>query len=759
MAKSRQINGVVWIVILGVFLCCRGYGQEAGSKRIYHVLLLNSYHIGHRWSDDVTQGIIETLGDESSDSIELSVEYMDTMRLADQDHLEMLAGLYSHKYSQLPIDLIIACDNNALNFVLACREQVFDNLPVVFCGINDFEPEMIAGQKNITGINQYLEVAGTIRMALKVQPGLRKMLVINDETTTGQANQLLFDKARTQFENRLTFEVVRQVNPDILFEKLGSLGPDSAVLLFKYHYDSTGRFYSEPEFVQMIRTHCRRPIYSFQEQFMEFGITGGEVLSGRLHGQAAAKLALRILRGEPADSIPVQMTSPVVEVLDYRQIVDYDLKTDKLSPHCHILNQPPSRFENYRKWIWIAFWIILVQSIYIVILLALRRKQALTQAALQVSEQALRRERDILNRILESSPNGIMLVSHTGRLSFANSQARLLLGISSDPETAIDLNHPDWETIDLEGEPVPRENRAFFQILSSGGRLYNIQHGIRRRDHSTVVVAINAAPLYNESGKIDNIIFIFEDITKQIAAAKEREKLITQLEYKNQEMEQYMYTFSHDLRSPLVSIGGYLGMMQQDIAQGAFDNISRYYQTIITALNQMNCLLDDLLALSRVGRVQSIAESVDLNDLIQEVIALVHGRLFGRQIEYRIQDHLPEVSGDRHRFIEVFQNLIDNAAKYMGNQSQPIIEIGCDVENSHYRFWVRDNGIGILPQYREKIFNLFEKLDRSTDGSGMGLAIVERIVELYGGTIWVESPGAGQGCCFYFTLPRTHSVV
>jgi len=167
----------------------------------------------------------------------------------------------------------------------------------------------------------------------------------------------------------------------------------------------------------------------------------------------------------------------------------------------------------------------------------------------------------------------------------------------------------------------------------------------------------------------------------------------------------------------------------------------------------MQNLLKDLLELSRIGRMMNEPGVVSLDALVNEAIELTDGRLQEREVSIHIEPNLPMVHGDRHRLLELIQNLIDNAAKYMGDQPEPLIEIGTKgFEDSKPIFFVRDNGIGIAPEYHEQIFGLFNKLDPKVEGTGVGLALVRRIVEFHGGRIWVESE-SGMGATFFFSLP------
>jgi signal transduction histidine kinase len=165
----------------------------------------------------------------------------------------------------------------------------------------------------------------------------------------------------------------------------------------------------------------------------------------------------------------------------------------------------------------------------------------------------------------------------------------------------------------------------------------------------------------------------------------------------------------------------------------------------------MQRLLDELLELSRIGRLMNPPQIIAFADLVQEALDIVRGRLDAGRVRVTVQPDLPPVYGDRQRLLEVLQNLLDNAAKFMGDQPEPVIEIGCREQEGKTVFFVRDNGIGIDRRFHNQVFGLFNKLDPHMEGTGVGLALVKRIIEVHGGKIWVESE-FGKGATFYFTL-------
>lgn len=249
---------------------------------------------------------------------------------------------------------------------------------------------------------------------------------------------------------------------------------------------------------------------------------------------------------------------------------------------------------------------------------------------------------------------------------------------------------------------------------------------------------------------------LFSDLQKELDQRRrselEREALLGEMEAKNAELERFTYTVSHDLKSPLITIRGFLGHLLSDAERGDLARMQDDARRISDATNRMQRLLEELLDLSRVGRLVNPPENVPFEQVAREALSLVEGRIGAGRIAVQVEANMPVVRVDRMRLIEAIQNLLDNAAKFMGTRPDPLIEIGTMFFGEELAFFVRDNGIGIEPKFHAKVFGLFDKLNPATEGTGVGLALVKRIIEVHNGRIWLESQ-AGQGTTFYFTLP------
>jgi len=239
-----------------------------------------------------------------------------------------------------------------------------------------------------------------------------------------------------------------------------------------------------------------------------------------------------------------------------------------------------------------------------------------------------------------------------------------------------------------------------------------------------------------------------EQLSQKLKTAQER------LEKKNQEMEQFVYIVSHDLKSPLVTMKTFAGMLRQDIQDGNQQQINEDLKYIDSSTNKMQQLLAALLKYSRIGTVDAPAQTSSADQQVHNCLAALAGILQQHQVQVSTGDMPQLLHGDPLHFGQIWQNLIENAVKYRCNRSHPHIEIGATQQEHDVVFYVRDNGMGIAPEHRERIFNLFSQLNPESDGSGLGLALVKKIVSIYQGRIWVESAGEGQGSCFKFTLPE-----
>lgn len=277
-------------------------------------------------------------------------------------------------------------------------------------------------------------------------------------------------------------------------------------------------------------------------------------------------------------------------------------------------------------------------------------------------------------------------------------------------------------------------------------RELDLQYRIIRPNGVLRYLKVTGEVQHDERGEVVALFGTLLDITELRQTERD-------LQEKNAELERFTYTVSHDLKSPLVTVKTFLGYLERDMESVNAERIQKDVLYIRNAAEKMGLLLDELLEMSRIGRLINPPVRVLFGELVEQALQAVAGSISDRGVEVRVSGDVT-LYGDRQRLAEIWQNLVENAVKFMGEQTSPRIEIGMERLGGETVFFVRDNGIGINPRYADKIFGLFEKLDPKTKGTGLGLALVKRIVEFYQGKIWAESPEGGQGACFRFTLPE-----
>jgi len=362
-------------------------------------------------------------------------------------------------------------------------------------------------------------------------------------------------------------------------------------------------------------------------------------------------------------------------------------------------------------------------------------------SARKKAEAALaKRNRDI-EAILNASTDSVFLLSGDRSLIALNEATAIRLG-----RTSADLLGKSLSDI-LPQDAFEPSGAKFDEVIRTGSAVRFEDERDGRFYYTSFY------PVLDLNGRVAGVAGFDRDITEAKQAEIERERLITELEAKNAELERFTYSVSHDLRSPLITIRTFLGFVAEQIACGNTENLKADLDRIDKAAEKMGQLLGEILELSRVGRIFTPPSEVPTGELINEVLELLSGRIAQHGVEVEIAPDLPVLYVDRPRLSEVFQNLIENSMKFMGDQLHPKIEIGARKDGDETIVFVRDNGIGIEPLYHDKIFGLFNKLEAGTEGTGIGLALVKRIVEVHGGRIWVESAGFGSGTVFCFTLP------
>ncbi len=365
----------------------------------------------------------------------------------------------------------------------------------------------------------------------------------------------------------------------------------------------------------------------------------------------------------------------------------------------------------------------------------------------QHTEEKLRTSEERFRAMIENISEAIVLMNAQGIVYYLSPASERILGYSIAERIGLSA----FDNL-MRPEDISKLQNIFRELQAQPQMIQFFLIQARHKDGSPRWLEATANNLL-DLDSVQAIVVNYRDVTERIRAEAERKNYTEELGSQNAELERFTYTVSHDLRNPLVTIKGFLGSLEKDLQDGRQDRIQSDFRRIEGAADKMHALLSELLKLSRVGRIINPPVEVDLVKLTQEAVESLDARIRSKNVTVKISPDLPRVYGDSLRLREVLENLIDNAVKYMGEQTAPLIEIGMREQTGNSVIFVRDNGIGIDPKFHTRIFGLFEKLDPTSEGTGIGLALIKRIIEVHGGTIWVESEGPGKGSTFCFSIP------
>ena len=311
-----------------------GRAENGVSKR---VLLLNSYGQSYKWTRSIVDGASSVLLGQGK-HVELSVEDMDSMYVKEQAYFPLLKDVYEYKWKK-PFDLILASDDTAFQFLLQHRQQLFPQTPVVFCGVNDYNPEMLEGQEAwYTGVAEVSDLKSTLETALHIQPQVRHVYVINDKTNTGRAIDKEREVLQSQFP-QLQFHRLEGKTMTELENTVSSLGEDSIVLLLVFFEDAQGQSFSYQEAAARLAARSSVPVYGAWDFYLGHGILGGKLVSGFDQGRVAAQIAVRVLEGESPAKIPVVRESMNRFQFDDLQLRRFGIAKEQLPPGSLIVNR------------------------------------------------------------------------------------------------------------------------------------------------------------------------------------------------------------------------------------------------------------------------------------------------------------------------------------------------------------------------------------------------------------------------------------
>ena len=454
----RTLIHVCPLLLLGWFLLISGRPSLAQTRSYRDVLILHSYHPGLPWTDSIMAGMQEAL-DDRIDGIHLQVEYLDSLRYPSPDYVDhLLEAIFRYKLKGRQFDLILLSDNPALSFVRKHRDDFFLGAPIVFCGINNFQPAMVAGFPKVTGAAEYPSYRETIETALHLHPGTTEVVVIGGfSNVTSRENRKMLQTVLAENDFPVGFTFWDDIPIEALAERLAGLPARTLVLINGSVARRSGEILPYREEMRAIRAACARPIYSFWEFFLGEGIVGGKLVSGREQGRVAAQMALRVLAGEDPDHIPVTVESNRF-MFDYRELKRFSIAKRQLPPGSVIINEPSPFYSLSQKKLWILVGIMTGLILVLAISVVLLRR----------AKSAVGREKERVDLLLTSTAEAIYGLDLEGRCTFCNPAALRLLGYREERELLGKEIHSLIHPTRADQTPHPASECRISEVLTTG---------------------------------------------------------------------------------------------------------------------------------------------------------------------------------------------------------------------------------------------------------------------------------------------------
>ena len=707
------------------------------------VLVLHSYHHGFTWTDNISDGIMEVFNDKMPE-LELRFEFLDTRRIYTEAYFKQLQSLFRQKYENVDIDVIICTDDQALLFMLQYGETIFKNIPVVFCSVSGFQPEMRKGRQ-LTGLRESIDIKATLDIALKLNPGTKNVAVITDMTQTGRALKKNAQKIFDEYQKRLTFIYFEDLLVEDLQLKIAQLPENSIVFLFIFSKDKSGRVFSHEQNLKRLSRYCKVPIYAVWEFYLGYGIVGGKLTNGTMEGRMVAEMALRILKGEKASNIALD-ESPTLYMFDRQQLQRFSIDETLLPEGSIIINRRISFFREYRIWIWGIFLFLLLETILIINLYLGRLQRQKTLKALRQSEEKYRNIfENIRDMYYESNLEGTILEISPSIEEYSLYKRDELVG---------------RRLTDFYVDPSQRP--VFLKILQEKGSVNDYEVLLKDKDGTFHNFVINAALIHTEPESSPKIIGSIRDITE----SKKLEEQLQQAQ-KMESIGTLAGGIAHDFNNLLTAIigGAELVISKTSKKDPNFHLIQEIKEAGVRAAD----LTKQLLAFSR--RQVLKAEPQNINHIVENLEKMLK-RVIRENIEFISDLSAKElmVMADVVQLEQVLINLAINASDAMPGGGKFIIkteafEYDPEVQEAlphlqagkYVLVSVSDTGKGMDQKTIDKIFEPFFTTKEQGKGTGLGLAMVYGIIKQHKGYILVDSE-VGTGTRFDIYLPQSENL-
>ncbi len=584
------------------------------------VLLLHSYHKGYTWSDDISKAIEVNFS--SFKDVELTTLYMDTKRVGSGTYLNKLANLYKEQLSNRKFDLVIASDNSAFDFAIKYHSYLFKNLPILFCGLNNFDKTIYNKDflsKYVTGVVEQVDLEKNFKLILSLQPDLKNLVIINDRSKTGLAIKKDLKPIIEKYSKRISINYIDDIDIKSLKKKVSKLDSKSAILFVLLFKDKTGKYFTYRQSLDSIKKSSLVPIYGLWDFYLNDGIVGGLLTSAQEQGNAVAKMALRVLNNEEVKNIPILEKSPNKYIFDYKELKKFNLNVHSKIDDYRLINEPYDFIKEYKK---LVITVVTIITTLLIMILAMK-------ANIQRRKKV---EKDLQNRIkfdkvlLNTLPNPIYYKNRDGKFLGCNNAFCELLNINKKDvigKTAKDFFSPE---IAKKNEEV---DSKLLKTLGTDTSEVTLHISNNYMKH----IIINKAVYLNNDSSIGGIVCIMDDITERI---QQKQFLIQQS--KLAEMGDMIAAIAHQWNEPLVELSAQIQDIQTSFLLNELQDlqVKDFVNDSMVQIKYMSQTLSDFRNFLKPS-TKKVHFSV--KKAFNEIFEIIGKQIFYSNINFQIKYH------------------------------------------------------------------------------------------------------------------------
>lgn len=722
--------------------------EKSDSNGLTDILLINSYHYTFKWTNDITNAVVKELPE--ADDYRISIEYLDTKRFSFQRQEVLYVEYLKEKYRTLDIKGIICSDNDAFEFVLKHGKEIWGDVPVTFCGVNELFKYDI-NSTNYFGVEEEIAIAQTLELILTLQPDLKELIVVSDSTLNGILFADQFLRAARAINFPVDYDLIYATSVELLGETLKEVDPEKrAILLLSLYLPRNGAVKDMILEADFLKSCLDVPVYGTWDFLFGGFILGGVINTGEEQGRLAAQLLKRKLAGETFP--PGYLVKPTqTMVVDYNKLKYYNIDLSLVPKNALVLHEPENYFRKYRQEILIVCSVLGFLIVINIILLRLLNEKRIAEAKLRKSEERL-------ELALDGANVGLWDIDLENKAVYINKWVSGLLGYGDSGIAHVTIGdwiktcHPDDlgqvnEVLHMHLSGKVHDFNTETRLLTSSGEYkWFSLHG------KVVEVDQNSTPRRMIGLMLD--IDMQKQFEEQLRIAKEKAEESDRLK------SSFLANVSHEIRTPMNAILGFSDILLDASIQK--EDSLKFLSLIRSSGESLLALINDIIDISKIesGQFNIVIGKFDLHLLFDKIshIASTLINTYNRDIELIIEKGVDQASlfieSDQYRLEQIINNLISNAIKFT-SRGHVILSYTIP-DNNTLEIRVTDTGRGISKEDQGVIFERFRQINPdpkiNIGGTGLGLAISKSITELLGGTICVDS-APDQGATFRVRIP------